>query len=122
MPPLFLASFSTRSTPVQSAQRSSPLGTSFSSHRRWTLYSPGRNPSATRWSLCGPIRDANGESQRIWGKQWEYIIEGRNLIELRSPFDLDEVKASAFNYKGAQWLAYVRTEDVDAINRRRLLE
>jgi hypothetical protein len=42
--------------------------------------------------------DKDGESLRIWGKRWNYIVEGANCRRLRKPFRMSEVQVSDKNY------------------------
>lgn len=42
--------------------------------------------------------DTAGESRKIWGHSWRYIIEGKNFCTLRYPFDIDSVRVSRKNY------------------------
>ena len=60
--------------------------------------------------------DKYGESERIWGRHWHHIIEGRNFHQLRRPFDIDELQVSTKNYgRGVIKYAYIRDEDMKRI-------
>ncbi|MFP4548743.1 MAG: hypothetical protein ACLFQM_11485 [Fidelibacterota bacterium] len=62
--------------------------------------------------FVGCNKDKDNLSDKIWGEHWEYIVSGKNLIELEKPFNLDKIKRSNKNYsKGVFWMAYL--EDID---------
>ncbi len=66
--------------------------------------------------------DTTGESLRIWGHKWRYIIEGAAFCMLRHPFDIETVQVSRKNYgRGVIRFAYVDEADEAEIRRRRLL-
>ena len=71
---------------------------------------------AMRFVRC--YEDSLGESKRIWGHQWRYIIEGDDFRILRRPFDIDDVKVTDTNYgQGVIRFAYVDPRDVEAITK-----
>ncbi len=45
-----------------------------------------------RMTFVRCYEDAAGESYKIWGHRWRYIIEGKYFCTLRYPFDLDSLK------------------------------
>lgn len=68
-------------------------------------------------------RDTTGESKSIWGKRWEYIIEGKDLCSLRHPFDIEAVNVSGKNYgRGVIKYAYLTPQELAEIERRGWLE
>lgn len=76
---------------------------------------------AMKYVRC--YEDRGGESKLIWGHQWRYIIEGRDLCILRHPFDIDKVKVSNKNYgQGVIRFAYIDSTDEEEIRRLGLLE
>jgi 5-methylcytosine-specific restriction protein A len=54
--------------------------------------------------------DKNEESQRLWGKKWKYIIDGKNIRKV-PPFNINEIQVTDKNYRGVQWVGYVEAED-----------
>jgi hypothetical protein len=69
---------------------------------------------AMRFRSCDP--DTTGETMRIWGKQWRYLIRGTDFRILRRPFDIERVQVSAANYgQGVIRFAYVDPLDERAI-------
>ena len=59
--------------------------------------------------------DESGESTKIWGKEWRFIIEGRNIYQVKG-FDIRRVQVTKANYgQGAIRFAYIRDEDAAAI-------
>jgi len=83
---------------------------------------PGQKPIRYMMEFVSSYADHAGESERIFGRHWNYIVEGRNMRELRYPFDMDEIKKSSFNYRDAQWLAYVRPQDLEVLRQENHLE
>jgi hypothetical protein len=66
--------------------------------------------------------DGTGECKSIWGRNWRYIIEGKDWCTLRKPFDVDDVKVSSKNYgQGVIRFAYIDPADEAEIRRRGLL-
>jgi len=75
---------------------------------------------AMRFVSCLP--DTTGESLRIWGKQWKFLIRGGDFRILRHPFDIESIRVSAANYgQGVIRFAYVDPSDETEILRRDLL-
>lgn len=76
---------------------------------------------AMRYADCYP--DQDGESERIWGTHWTYIVRGVDFRILRHPFDIEQIQVSAANYgQGVIRFAYVDPADEAEIIRRGLLE
>lgn len=76
---------------------------------------------AMRFVEC--YEDSEGESLRIWGQQWRYIIAGDDFRLLRCPFDIEDVRVSEANYgQGVIRFAYIAPADEAEILRRGLLE
>jgi len=60
--------------------------------------------------------DLTGESDRIWGRHWRYIVEGKDAYRLKNPFDMRRVNKSGSNYgQGAIKFVYVHPLDEEAI-------
>lgn len=86
-----------------------------------TYSSTANRTSRVRYKMTyvGCYRDTRGESKTIWGKQWDYIIEGRDLCQLFHPFDIDTVNKSGKNYgRGVIKYAYVDSRDLAEAERR----
>lgn len=60
--------------------------------------------------------DLANESDKIWGRHWRYIVEGRDIYELKRPFDMRTVNKSGTNYgQGAIKYVYVDPQDEEVI-------
>lgn len=66
--------------------------------------------------------DSKGESERIWGKHWRYIIEGRGCRTLKRPFDICEIQLTETNYAQGGPYVYVARKDEDMLNREGYLD
>ena len=62
----------------------------------------------------GYYEDQDGESKRLWGKQWRYIIKGKNVRPIE-PFNMEDV-AKSYRFYGGYYL-YVAPEDEAAVLR-----
>jgi len=58
------------------------------------------------------MRTKRGETRKIWGHSWRFIIEGKDFCTLRYPFDIDSVKVSKKNY-GAGVIQYAYIDPAD---------
>jgi hypothetical protein len=56
-------------------------------------------------------RDKNKESDRIWGRHWNYIIEGSGCYSLKTPFDIRQIQVTKKNYAQGGTVVYVDSED-----------
>ena len=65
--------------------------------------------------------DTDGESARIWGKQWTYILEGKGCRPLRNPFDLRLLQVTKRNY-GQAGPVYLDDDDVRVLEAGHYLE
>jgi hypothetical protein len=66
-------------------------------------------------------KDDTGESETLWGKQWKYMIEGKNCRPLRSPFNINRLQVSDKNYgQGGPWV-HVDPADEKVLRERGLL-
>ena len=75
---------------------------------------------AMRFVSCE--EDRTGESKRIWGHQWKYLIRGDEFRILRRPFDVEKVQVSTANYgQGVIRFAYVHPDDETEILQNDLL-
>ncbi len=66
--------------------------------------------------------DLLGESNEIWGRQWRYIIEGKNCRRLKRPFNIGVFQVSNQNYAQGGPYVYVLPEDEEIIREKGLLE
>jgi hypothetical protein len=67
--------------------------------------------------------DRDGESRRLFGHSWRYIIEGNEFRVLRRPFDIEKISVSSTNYgQGVIRYAYVHPIDEKIILDRNLLQ
>lgn len=63
---------------------------------------------------CYP--DTMGETIAIWHRRWRYVIEGRDIFQLRRPFDIRRVQVTTRNYgRGAIRFVYLADADANAI-------
>ncbi len=71
-----------------------------------------KGEKSIRWvmNFADQYEDKNGESQKLWGKQWKYVITGKNIRKV-PPFDIWDIQVTDKNYKGVQWMGYVDAED-----------
>jgi 5-methylcytosine-specific restriction protein A len=61
--------------------------------------------------------DQNGETDRIWGRHWRYVIEGEALRALRRPFNIAELQVSAKNYGRGGPIVHVDPLDEEILRR-----
>jgi hypothetical protein len=66
--------------------------------------------------------DSKGESKKIWGKQWPYIVEGKNCYPLKYPFSMRQYQISNKNYAQGGPYVYVAPADEQVLRQRNLLE
>lgn len=66
-------------------------------------------------------RPGTEEARRIWGRDWRYIMEGRNCRVLKRPFNLRQVQVSSRNYGQGGPFVYVHPDDELELDRRGLL-
>jgi hypothetical protein len=64
--------------------------------------------------------DVSQKSKEIWGKQWKYIIEGRDLVALAMPFSPHEI-APLSGYGAGGPFVYISPDDAEEFRRRGLL-
>lgn len=71
-----------------------------------------KGEKSIKWvmNFVSQYEDINGESQRLWGKKWKYIIAGKNLRKVPS-FDMWDIQITNRDYKKVQWMGYVEPED-----------
>ena len=88
-----------------------------------TYLSEKQGPPKIRyaWKHYNSYEDKEGESFRLWGYQWRYIIEGQRLCRLKHPFDIRDVQVTEKDYGSAQRYVYVAPEDERIIVREGLL-
>lgn len=75
-----------------------------------------RGQMPIRWIMeyVRTYKDARGESDKLWGKHWPYIIEARNVRSIE-PFDLDDIRATTKGYYKVQTFCAVKPEDEAAV-------
>lgn len=75
-----------------------------------------RGQMPIRWIMeyVRTYEDLNGESDRLWGRHWPYIIEARNVRSVE-PFDLDDIRATDREYYKVQTFCAVEPEDEAAV-------
>ena len=66
--------------------------------------------------------DTSGESLRLWGKRWPYIIQGENCRRLKRPFRMSDVAVSGKNYGRGFTIFNVDPEDEDYLAKHGYLE
>lgn len=77
---------------------------------------PSKKDKSIKWIMdyVRTYPDINGESHRIWGKDWKYIIEGKNLRTVEG-FNIKELQVSEKDYGSAMIYANVLSEDEEII-------
>jgi 5-methylcytosine-specific restriction protein A len=75
---------------------------------------PGQKPIRWIMEYVGAYEDVRGESERIWGKHWPYIIEGRNVRDVE-PFDIADLQVTGKDYGAVQAQCPVEPEDAAAV-------
>ena len=68
--------------------------------------------------------DTTGETERIWGKHWKFIIEGDSWCKLDQPFDPQKERVTSVvckDYGPGGPFFYVLNEDAKAFRQRSLL-
>ena len=69
--------------------------------------------------------DTTGETERSWGRHWNFIIEGDNCCELDRPFDPREERVTEVvrkDYGPGGPFFYVLDEDAEAFRQKGLLQ
>lgn len=66
--------------------------------------------------------DDKAQSKAIWGKQWKYLIVGKEIIELEVPFNFEDLGVTHRKYLNAQWTATINEDDEKNILKRNLLD
>lgn len=77
--------------------------------------SPGEKPIRYRMEIVRVYEDRDGESERIWGRHWTYIVEGRNCVQLKNPFDISETQVTGKNYVTGGTFFYIEKADAEAL-------
>ena len=81
-------------------------------------------PRITHTMICDRVyRDVDNESDRIWGRHWEFIVRGKHLRKLRKPLPISAVAVvTKKNYgQGPQRYVYVELADIIALLKSDLL-
>lgn len=81
----------------------------------------GAKPIQFAMSFVRCYPDAMGESLKIWGKRWRYIVEGSRCYRLREAFDIRDVSVTNKEYGAGGPIVYVDPRDAAEILRRGLL-
>ena len=76
---------------------------------------PGQKPIQHAMEFVRYYEDRRGESEQIWGKQWKYIIEGRKLRSLSTPFQMRDIQVTDTNYLQGGPLVYVHPKDARCV-------
>ncbi len=66
--------------------------------------------------------DRENESDAIWGRHWQYIIEGSDFYKLRKPFNVRRMLPNTLNVNAAVKYAYINPTDAAELERRGSLE
>lgn len=79
-------------------------------------------PALARYGMCFEnLRLAEkGETERIWGKVWTYVVDGRGCDEFEQPFFPDMASDKNLG-QGAIAFAYVERVDAEDWRRKGLL-
>jgi len=77
--------------------------------------SPGEPPIRYRMEIARIYQDNGNESDQIWGKHWKYIVEGRNFLPLKNPFDISEVQVTGKNYVTGGTFFHIEKADAEAL-------
>ena len=59
--------------------------------------------------------DKDNESDRIWGRHWKYIVEGRNCLPLKNPFDIADIQITDKNYVTGGTYFHIERADAEAL-------
>jgi hypothetical protein len=83
---------------------------------------PGELPVRYSMEFVRCYEDNTGETLRIWGKRWNYIVEGTNLYRLRKPFRMSAVQVSGKNYGQGFVLFRIDPQDEHYLQKNGYLE
>ena len=73
----------------------------------------GKKPISYRMEFVNCYEDREGLSERIWGRRWKYIIEGKNCCELNKPFDIRKIPhLNTKKYERGGPIVYVDPDDI----------
>jgi len=75
---------------------------------------PGQKSIRHVMTFVACYEDINNESDRIWGKHWTYIIEGRDVRVIK-PFNLEDIQISDHNYDPIVTHGRLKDEDEAAV-------
>lgn len=84
--------------------------------------SGGQAPIRYRMEYVRCYADRTGESKRIWGKQWPFMVEGANARPLKKPFDIRRLQVTTKNYAQGGTVVYVEPEDVEVLEKEGYLD
>ena len=72
-------------------------------------------PIKYRMEIVQIYEDKNNESESIWGRHWKYIVEGRNCVQLKNPFDIVDVQITDKNYITGGTFFHIERADAEAL-------
>lgn len=75
---------------------------------------PGQKSIRHVMTFVTCYEDIGNESDRIWGKHWTYIIEGRDVRTVK-PFNLKDIQISDHNYDPIVMHGRLKDEDETAV-------
>lgn len=89
-----------------------------------TYLSDRQGPPKIRyaWKHKRSYEDESGESLKLWGYRWRFIVEGRDLCRLKRPFDIRQIQVTSKDYGAAVRYVYVEAADASVIQTAQLLE
>jgi len=76
---------------------------------------PGEPPIKYRMEIVRIYEDLDNESDQIWGKHWRYIVEGRNCLPLKNPFDISDIQITDKNYVHGGTYFHVERADAEVL-------
>lgn len=71
---------------------------------------PGQKPIRWIMNFVSCEEDVNNLSDKIWGKHWRYLINGKNVRSVE-PFEINDIKVTSKNYDAVQTYAFIEPED-----------
>jgi 5-methylcytosine-specific restriction protein A len=81
----------------------------------------GKPPIRYQMDFVRAYPDRDGESERIWGRHWDWMIEGANCRPLDRPFNIRKFQVTDKNYARGGTVVYVEPDDEQEILKRGLI-
>jgi len=75
---------------------------------------PGQKPIRYWMTYAKARPDLDGETERLWGKHWRYVILGSEAGKLDCPFDIRILQVSEKNY-GQAGPTYLEDDDCQVL-------